>query len=596
MAQVQQPPKEVITSRPPMPLDGLSTSSKSLLMPPRTVPLKKAIINQHKAMWDVLNNNGWRDHFRDLSEHVQPRLGRYLTNDTNKGHKYNQKILDGSGTISLRTLAHGMMTGITSPARPWFKLTISNKAMAERATVKNWLHRVTQLMSTIFSKSNLYQVLPQLYEELVLFGTGAMGVFPDFEDVIRVIPYTAGSYSIGCDGNQRVRRFTRKERYTVEQLVSKYGFWNCSKAVQENFLNGNYSATADILQVIMPNYHRDATKDNNRNRPFLIATMEEKTCGENGDDTYLELSGFKSFPIMAPRWHVTGNDDFGRGPGMDALPDIKSLQVTTKRKMQTTDKNVQPPLLAHPRLKNTLISHIPGSVTFADMENNNATVRPTYQVQQNIAELIADIQDTRRRIQQAFYADLFLMLAADDKTMTAREVAGRQEEKLLMLGPVMERINTELLNPLIDRTFEIMQDAGLFAPGTPLEPPAELQGSELKVEFTSMLAQAQQIVETSRIERFMGFAGNLAGVNPGVLDKVNMDEAIDEYAELVMLPPRIVRSDEEVAAIRAAREEQAANAQAAAALPQMAQTASLLSKADTSGSNLLGRILGPSVG
>lgn len=566
-------------------------------MPPRKIPLKRAIMNQHETMWAVLNSNGWRDHFRDLSENVQPRLGRYLTNDTNKGYKYNTKILDGSGTVSLRTLAHGMMTGITSPARPWFKLTISNKAMAERASVKDWLHRVTQLMSTIFSKSNLYQVLPQLYEELVLFGTGAMGVFPDYEDVIRVIPYTAGSYSIGCDGNQRVRRFTRKERYTVEQVISKYGFWNCSKPVQDNFLNGNYSAHVDVIQVIMPNYHRDPTKDNNRNRPFLIATMEESTCGKDGDmESYLELSGFKSFPIMAPRWHVTGNDDFGRGPGMDALPDIKSLQVTTKRKMQTTDKNVQPPLLANPKLKNTIISHIPGSVTFADMENNNPSVRPTYQVQQNIRDLLEDIQDTRRRIQQAFYADLFLMLAAEDKTMTAREVAGRQEEKLLMLGPVMERINTELLNPLIDRTFEIMQSAGLFAPGTALEPPAELQGTELKVEFTSLLAQAQQIVETSRIERFAGFTGNLAAVNPEVLDKFNMDEAVDEYANLVMLPPRLVRSDEEVAGIREGRRQAQEAQQQAAAMPQIAQSAALLSKADTGSNNLLGRILGPTVG
>lgn len=596
MAQVAAAPATQ-PFQPPMPMEGLSTASKAMLPPPRQIPLKKAILNQHQDMWRNLTNNGWRDHYKDLSENVQPRLGRYLTNDTNKGYKYNTKILDGSGTVSLRTLAHGMMTGITSPARPWFKLTISNKSMAERAAVKDWLHNVTKLMATIFSKSNLYQVLPQLYEELVLFGTGAMGIFPDYEDVIRAVPYTAGSYAIGCDGNQRVRKFTRKERYTAAQVVEKYGFWNCSKAVQDQFLNGNYHAHVDITQVIMPNYHRDPMKDNNRNRPFLIATMEDSTCSDDTKlDSYLELSGFKSFPIMAPRWHVTGNDDFGRGPGMDALPDIKSLQVGQKRKMQTIDKNVQPPLLAHPRLKNTMISHIPGGVTFADMENNNATVRPTYQVQQNIRELLEDIQDTRRRIQQAFYADLFLMLAAEDKTMTAREVAGRQEEKLLMLGPVMERINTELLNPLIDRTFEIMQEAGLFAPGTPLEPPAELQGIELKVEFTSLLAQAQQIVETSRIERFSGFTGNLAAVNPEVLDKFNMDEAVDEYADLIMLPPRLVRTDEEVAAIRDNRAKAQQAAQAAQAAPQLAQSAALLSKADTGSNNLLGRLLGPTVG
>ena len=170
--------------------------------------------------------------------------------------------------------------------------------------------------------------------------------------------------------------------------------------------------------------------------------------------------------------------------------------------------------------------------------------------------------------------------------MTAREVVERHEEKMLQLGPVMERLTDELLDPLIDRTFSVLLRNGDLPP-----PPEELQGMELKVEYISILAQAQKLVGTSAVERLASFVGNLAGVRPEVLDKINFDEMVDQYGGMLGVPPQLIRPDEEVAKLRQARAQQAAQAQQAEAAAASVQGARVLSETDTSSDNALTRIL-----
>ncbi|MBL1923622.1 phage tail protein, partial [Klebsiella pneumoniae] len=95
--------------------------------------------------------------------------------------------------------------------------------------------------------------------------------------------------------------------------------------------------------------------------------------------------------------------------------------------------------------------------------------------------------------------------------------------------------NDEFLDPFVDRTFNIMARRNLFP-----EPPEELQGTPLKVEYVSILAQAQKSIGISSAERFVGFVGNLAKGNPAALDKLNIDQTIDEYGNMLGVPATIV--------------------------------------------------------
>ena len=270
---------------------------------------------------------------------------------------------------------------------------------------------------------------------------------------------------------------------------------------------------------------------------------------------------------MVPRWEVTGGDIYATDcPGMTSLGDVKALQVEEKRKAQAIDKLASPPLKGPSSLRNIPVNSLPGGLTLYDNDQSREGLSPIYQVNPRIQELMADIQQVDARINKAFYADLFLMMAnSDRRQITAREIDARQEEKLLALGPVLENLHSRLLNPLIDRTFNIMARAEILPPI-----PDELQGSPLRVEYISVMAMAQKSIGTGALERSTMFVQTLAQADPSVIDKIDLDQAIDEYSTMIGIDPRIIRDDEVVAQIRAQRQQMMQRQQAA----EMAKTAS----------------------
>jgi hypothetical protein len=302
---------------------------------------------------------------------------------------------------------------------------------------------------------------------------------------------------------------------------------------------------------------------------------------------FLRESGFDDFPIMAPRWSITGEDIYGYSPGMDALGDIKALQLEQKRKAQAIDKLVNPPMTAPSSLRNQRASLLPGDVTYVDVTQGQQGFAPAYQINPRIQELVLDIQENQGRIRRAFFEDLFLMIANDTRSnITAREIQERHEEKLLMLGPVLERLNDELLDPLIDRTFNIMLKFNLIPP-----PPPELEGMDLSVEYISVMAQAMKLTGITGIERLMGFAGQMAQANPAVLDKIDFDQALDEYASMVGVPPSIVLDDSMVAKVREQRAQQQAYQQQLANMTQGIENAKTLSETQVTDEAALGQMI-----
>ena len=121
---------------------------------------------------DILKNqldserSSFISHWRDISDYILPRRSRFSITEANRGEKKNQKIIDSTATLAARTLRSGMMAGITSPARPWFRLTTPDPDLAEFGAVKKWLDDVQRIMATSYLKSNLYNILPVMYGDL----------------------------------------------------------------------------------------------------------------------------------------------------------------------------------------------------------------------------------------------------------------------------------------------------------------------------------------------------------------------------------------------------------------------------------------------
>ena len=512
-----------------------------------TIPLKGKKSALYRRFVKLENDrSSFRSHWMEISDYIAPRRGRYLIEGQNsRGRKRTTKIIDSTGTQALRVMAAGLMSGMTSPARPWHRRRVRDDLM-DNAEVRRWLAQVEMIERSILHKSNFYNAIYTVYTELGAFGTAPLYRQPSFDDVIRFRPFTVGEYVIAENDQGVVDTLGRHFTMTVGQIVQKFVHdpmtgkmdWSgVSKATKRLWDQSNYDELVEVLHFIEPRLmgDRDASKKDALNMPFKSCYFE---LASESDELLME-SGYRKFPAYVPRWDVLSGDVYGRCPGMDTLGDIKQLQHQQKRKAQAIDKMVNPPMVAPTSLKGKPSTVLPGQTTYVDPMQGGQGFVPAYQVQPRISELQMDIAEVQNRIQRGFYADLFaMMINSDRRQMTATEVVERHEEKLVLLGPVLQRINVELLDPLLDDVFEYALEAGLLP-----EPPEALAGEELEVEYISLLAQAQQAVAASSLERVMGFAGNLVAVFQDIVDGINSDEALRQYSEILGTSPDVIISD-----------------------------------------------------
>lgn len=514
----------------------------------------------------------WLAHWRELNENILPRTGSFLQpqNRNNAGAKKHNAILKGTATRAVRILGAGLMAGATSPARPWIRFATADADLNEASAVKVWLSEATSTVLRVFQKSNTYRALHTIYEELGVYGTGASFMQDDFDSVIHHHTLTAGEFAIATNYKGEVCTLYREFTKTVSEVVREFGIDNCSATVKSLFDGGGLDKPVPLLHLVEPREDRDSRKSGNRNMPWRSMYYE---LGADGDRCLRE-GGYKSFPVLAPRWATSAGNAYGDSPAMDALGDIKQLQHQQKRKLQAIDYQANPPLQVPTSLRDQ-VDRLPGGISYYDPSQPAGGIRNAFEVNLNLADLREDQLELKEAINEAFYADLFLMLAnGENPQMTATEVAERHEEKMLMLGPVLERLHNELLEPVVERTFDRCLTAGLFP-----VPPPELQEQELQIEFVSVLAQAQRAIATNGIDRYVMSLGQIATIKPEVLDRFDADRWADVYADALGVDPTLVVPTEKAAIVRKARAEALTQKAQADQAQQAAQTVSHLATA-----------------
>lgn len=537
----------------------------------------------------------YRDEYRQISDHFQTRRGRYTLTQNGKPRRSstNSKLLHEEGQFSSRVLGSGMLAGVSSPARPWLKITTPDADLNEFRNVRAWLDAGQKIIYQIFGGSNYYHVKQQSYRDMGDFGQGPTIIDEDYEDAINCYCSPVGEYLLGVDHRGVVNTLYRNMQKTTLQLVEKFGYKGVPTEVQFAYDRGDYQAPFELLHCAEPNFMQVDGMLGPRGLPFMNAYIAPG-CSDVGGNNVLLVSGYNENPISAPRWEVQPGDIYGYGCGTLALPAAKSLQVLEKRNGQLVDKISDPALQAPASMKQNVIDKAPGKVTFYPdniaQSGQREPIMPLYRPDP-VALTVLGNEDGRitERIRRAYFVDLFLQLSQSDRReITAREIEERHEEKLIQLGPVLERTHFEGLNVDVKRVFGLAVRHGLIPPA-----PNEMDGLPLKIEYTSILAVAQRAVGVGAIERLSGFIGNLVAGDPQVIDKIDTDQMVDEYSGAIGTPAIIVRSDEDVAKIRAERAKQSQQAQGMAMAGQGAQAAKVLSEADTGrDSNLLADILG----
>lgn len=520
----------------------------------------------------------WESHFRELRDAIQPSRGRFSLGENRKSSTINKRIVDSSGRKGLRTLKSGLMAGMTSPSRPWFKLGLNDDANDDDPDVKAYLHLVQKRMYTVLRGSNIYGTLDACYGDLGLYGTFGGLIVGDFENVIHSHAFPMGLYRIAEDEKGVVDVLHWDIRMTVSNVVSKFGLDKVSNSVANRYKNNDLHSFVDVGAAVEVRRDRDPMSPLAINKP-LAQFYWEKTR----QDKLLFLGGHGVNGILGPRWErVEGETWAVSSPGMDALGDCVQLQQQHRDKALAIQMSYKPPMVAAAGFTRGF-RNVPGGVTTMNTTDlQKGGMRPSHEVRPDVQWLLADINETRSRISESFYADLFRMASQYGvegvKGVTATAIAEMHEEKLIALGPVLESLDHGLLTPIIEATFHYMQEAEILPPA-----PEILGGQPIKVEFISLLAQAQKAIGLASIERTIGFIGSVAQIRPDVLDKLDVDATVDEFADQVGPPPNIIVTTDKANELRAARAKQQQQQAMMENAQPMASAAKLMSEASARG-------------
>lgn len=527
----------------------------------------------------------------DINDFIFPNGARFIDKEDypTDGDRRDDEVLDNTATMAHRALVSGLYSGITSPASKWFRLTIDNPALKELDNVKQYFDAVTEIILSDLAKSNFYTSVESIYAQMIAFSTGAMQIDADVDTIFRFTPFAIGQYYIDTNDKGQVDSIYRKFSMRARNVVKMFGEENVSMTVLEKTkMPKAGNDWIEILHVQEFNTDRDVTMLDARNKPFSSTYYE---FNKQEKDRPLRESGYDTQPFVAPRWSVIGTDTWGSGgPGDNAIGDVKALQVLEEDLLTALEKQVSPPVVADANSGDIAINTAAKGVTYVDgvTKGQGAVISPAYQVDINLQNLSFVIQEHQARIKSTFFADLFFLLSpSDTRQKTATEVIAAQRENLRLLGPIIERLIPEMLRPLLQRCYDLEFKAGRLP-----EPPEEIRDMDIKIEIISLIAQAQLLSAIAPIEQFLGFVFNAAQGDPSVLDKVNLDQAVDEVAEALGIPSGIVNSDEIVQQIRTLQAQQLAIQQQQQNAAQSASTAKDLSQTDVSGDNALTAVVG----
>ena len=498
----------------------------------------------------------WEGAWRSLAEHFLPTRFRLDAeqNGEGRGPMLNSRLVDATGILAMRVLAAGLQGGLTSPARPWFRLSLDDAELARSRQGQEWLDECAARMRVVFHRSNFYNVMHTLYAELGTFGTAFAFELADPRHGFSFVPLCAGEYALDVNERRRVDTVFRRVFMSLRQMAAAFG----PEALPEELraqLERNPDARFAVAQAVFPRAERRPGRVDAAAMAFASLHWLEGREGAHP----LRVSGFRGFPGFGPRWEAAGADVYGRSPAMDALPDCRMLQQMGITTLKALHKAVDPPMSVAAGLRSVGLDLTPGAINYVDSAPGQSpqAATPLFQVRPDLATARKAMEAVQNQIRQGLYNDLFKLVLEGRSQVTASEIAAREEEKLVLIGPVLERLHDELFLPLIDRTFELMRELDMLPPTPP-----ELAGRRLRVEFVSLLAQAQKLVGMGAADRYLDMARRAAAAWPEALDCLNVDRLLDSYADSLGLPVSLTRPQEERDEIRRERAKSAGQGEA----------------------------------
>jgi hypothetical protein len=513
----------------------------------QVLPMIAQLDRRYKTLQSQRSN--WENHWQELADYMLPRKAD-ITKKRTQGDKRTELIYDGTAIHAVELLASSLHGMLTSPSSPWFSMRYRNPDLQNNDLANEWLELCLDQMYQAFNRSNFQQEIHELYYDLVVFGTAAFYIESN-EDGLRFSSRHIAEICISENSKGQVDTVYRKFKMSARAMAQRFGEENLPAQCQKDLKNEPYKEH-EIVHAVYP--RSEAKGKLAKDKPVASVYYHADTR------KLLSEGGFDEFPFMVPRFNKDSVSSYGRCPAMNALPDVKMLNKMSEVTIRAAQKQIDPPLMVPDDGFMLPVRTTPGSLNFY-RSGTRDRLEPLNIGANNPLGLNMEEQ-RRNAIRQAFYVDQLLM--AQGPAMTATEVLQRNEEKMRLLGPVLGRLQSELLQPLISRSFSLLLREGLLPPA-----PEQLQGQDIDIEYVSPLAKAQRLTDLQSMLRGFEVMMQVAEIAP-VMDYLDSDKLVQYLVDVTGIPARVIRSDEEVARIR--RQQQEA-AQAKAQMEQSAMAA-----------------------
>lgn len=509
-------------------------------------PEPEQIIRRCKELKSGREN--WENIWDEVGHFVLPTKADFLTERT-RGDKRDEDIYDSTAISSNQTLASGLHGALTAPSGRWFSIRYRDDQLNDDDAAIEWLEDSVDRIYKTLEESNFNSEVNELYLDLCCFGTAAMTVETNKVENrdslnFRTVHLSEVAISENVDGV--VDTIYRTLKFSARQAKQLFPDENLGETI-ERALENKPDKKFEFIHAVYP---REGVEPVDmapgKDRPWASCWVQVH------DKKLIREDGYYECPWMVPRWSKLSGDVYGFSPAMMARADIRTLNAAKLFELRAWEKNIDPPTLA---AYNGIIGDLrldPGGLTYVRDING---VRPMQNgTQWNVtqiksAELITNIR-------RAFFNDQLQL--HEGPNMTATEVRARMELMQQILGPVVGRLQSEFLNPLIQRVFMVMFRAGAFA-----EPPASLLegGNKLDVEYVSPLARAQKMDEVFAVERWLGQLAQVMQIDPTVMDVVDFSKMGRMLAKRLGVPGEVMRSEEEMEQLKMEREQAAAQQQ-----------------------------------
>ena len=481
---------------------------------PKTSDSDTARIERLRRRYDALKSATERtnceSHWQDIGEVISPRKIDFVGMRT-PGEKKLNNVYDPTGIMANEMLAAGLHGMATNPSTKWFSLRMimskvqgadgSWQDLNEDKSVMTYLAHVEDVMwSKVYQPgTNFTTALHEVYLDLGAFGTAILfvGQRDDGGLLFECRPLAECVIAENADG--KVDTVMRCSEYTVRQLVQmeRSQGWAVSDKVKDLYAADKFDEPIKVIHVVYPRAEKEPGRKDPKNMPWASIYFEHEACH------LLKENGFPEFPYLVPRWSKYSGEVYGRSPGMTALPDVKMLQAMTLTKIKLMQKAADPPLWLRDDGVVGQTRTVPGGVNYWRGNPNDGVMLQPVSLQ-GIQAIGEDLKNLREQILRSFYADIMRMTDRND--MTATEVVQRTAEQMRLFGPLIGRLESEMLGPLIERVFGILSRMGVLPPA-----PDAIAEQEFTVEYVSPIATAQKQISAGGIQQAMMVVASVYG-------------------------------------------------------------------------------------